>query len=150
EFRRVGVFPRSALLQMDIVSLWQRPKLRERRSNMKTHTTWTKLIVIVALGAFLSSLPAYSAVNEATPADTVSHSESFVQTAQEGNVVTEWNQQAITLALLPASALSTVQQARAMAIVHVAIHDAVNGITENYETYLSPGPAPNNSAAEAA
>src|SRR5215813_13568521 len=37
-----------------------------------------------------------------------------------------------------------------MAIVHVAVHDAVNGITEKYETYLSPGPAPNNASPEAA
>jgi hypothetical protein len=37
-----------------------------------------------------------------------------------------------------------------MAIVHLAVHDAVNGITEKYETYLAPGPAPNNASPEAA
>lgn len=70
--------------------------------------------------------------------------------AQAGDVVTEWNQQAVTLTLLPASALAPVQQTRVMAIVHVAVHDAVNGITGDYETYLSPGPAPENASPEAA
>ena len=70
--------------------------------------------------------------------------------AQAGDVVTEWNQQAVTLALLPASALAPNQQMRVMAIVHVAVHDAVNGITGDYETYLSPGPAPENASPEAA
>src|SRR5215813_13830257 len=116
---------------------------------MKTRTSWKKLIVMVALGAFLS-LHAHSTVCEVAPPDTVSRSELSVQSTQDSNVVTEWNQQALTLALLPASALTSVQQARVMAIVHVAVHDAVNGITEAYETYLSPGPAPNNASPEAA
>jgi hypothetical protein len=117
---------------------------------MKTNISWKKLIVLVAVGAFLSSPHASSAVSEATAADTESRSELSVQAAQHVNVVTEWNQQAITLALLPASALTSVQQARVMVIVHLAVHDAVNGITEKYETYLSPGPAPNNASPEAA
>jgi hypothetical protein len=70
--------------------------------------------------------------------------------AQAGDVVTEWNQTAVTLTLLPASALAPVQQTRVMAIVQVAVHDAVNGITGDYETYLSPGPAPENASPEAA
>ena len=37
-----------------------------------------------------------------------------------------------------------------MAIVQVAVHDAVNGITKKYETYLSPGPAPDNTSPQAA
>ena len=117
---------------------------------MKTNTSWKKLIVIVALGALLASLHAYSAGCEAIPTDTVSRSELSVQAEQDSNVVTEWNQQAVTLALLPASALTSPPQARVMAIVHLAVHDAVNGITEKYETYLAPGPAPNNASPEAA
>jgi hypothetical protein len=37
-----------------------------------------------------------------------------------------------------------------MAIVQVAVHDAVNGITGEYETYLSPAPAPEGASPEAA
>ena len=66
------------------------------------------------------------------------------------NAVTEWNQTAATLTVLPASALSPVQQTRVMAIVQVAVHDAVNGITREYETYLSPGTAPDNASPDAA
>ncbi len=117
---------------------------------MKTNTSWKNLIVGVALGAFLSSLHACSAVSEATPEGTMSRSELSVQVAQDSNVVTEWNQQAVTLALLPASALTSPQQGRVMAIVQIAVHDAVNGITEKYETYLSPGAAPNDASPEAA
>ena len=66
------------------------------------------------------------------------------------DVVTEWNQQAVTLTLLPASAQSPVQQTRTMAIVHVSIHDAVNGITRQFATYLSPAEPPAGASAEAA
>jgi hypothetical protein len=69
---------------------------------------------------------------------------------QASDVVLEWNQQAVALALLPASALSPVQQTRVMAIFQVAVHDAVNGITGEYETYLSSAPGPENAAPEAA
>jgi hypothetical protein len=69
---------------------------------------------------------------------------------QAGDVITEWNQQAATLTLLPASALAPVQQTRVMAIVQVAVHDAVNGITGKYATYLSPPAAPENASPEAA
>ena len=45
----------------------------------------------------------------------------------------QWNDVARQLIVVPA--LSPVQQTRAMAIVHVAIHDAVSGITGKYEPY---------------
>ncbi|MCA1576674.1 MAG: vanadium-dependent haloperoxidase [Acidobacteria bacterium] len=70
--------------------------------------------------------------------------------AQATDVVMEWNQQAAALSLLPASALAPVQQTRAMAIFHVAVHDAVNGITGEYETYLSPSSAPESASPQAA
>jgi len=66
------------------------------------------------------------------------------------DVVTEWNQQAVSLTLAPASALSPVEQTRVMAIFQLAVHDAVNGITGAYETYLSPTGAPENASPEAA
>ncbi len=70
--------------------------------------------------------------------------------AHSGAVVVEWNQHAAALTVLPASALAPVQQGRVMAIFHLAVHDAVNGITNQYRTYLSPGPAPANASPEAA
>jgi PAP2 superfamily len=67
-----------------------------------------------------------------------------------GAVVREWNQQAAALTLLPASNLAPVQQGRVMAIVQVAVHDAVNGITGKYATYLPASAAPANASPEAA
>ena len=64
------------------------------------------------------------------------------------DVVTEWNQQAVALTV--PSGQSPIQQARTMAIVHVAVHDAVNGITRAFATYLSPGTAPADASPEAA
>jgi len=72
------------------------------------------------------------------------------QPSETSNVVMEWNQQAFALALLPASGLVPIQQIRVMAMVQLAMHDAVNGITGEYDTYLSPGPAPANASPEAA
>jgi len=84
-------------------------------------------------------------------ADTVSERNAIaVQPAQAGDVVAEWHQEAVRLTLLPASALAPVQQTRTMAIVQVSVHDAVNGITGEYETYLSPVPAPAGASSEAA
>ncbi len=70
--------------------------------------------------------------------------------ALAGAVVTEWNQEAVRLTILPASNLAPVQQGRVMAIVQVAVHDAVNGITGRYATYLPAGAAPANASPEAA
>jgi hypothetical protein len=71
-------------------------------------------------------------------------------TSQAADAVMEWNQQAATRTLTAAPALSPVQQTRVMAIIQVAVHDAVNGITGQYATYLSPGTAPTGASPEAA
>ena len=70
--------------------------------------------------------------------------------AQSSDVIAEWNLSAVTLTLLPAHNLTPVQQARAMAMVQVSVHDAVNGITRRYETYLPSGQAPAGASPEAA
>ena len=62
--------------------------------------------------------------------------------APSSAAVIEWNAEAARLTLLTASNLAPVQQGRAMAIVQVAVHDAVNGITGKYATYLPAAPAP--------
>jgi len=159
--------------QMKLVSLTL-TRNAIRRSNMSTNILWKRLVVVVALGVALLGVPAYPAVSEAI-AGPMAHSElsagSATATAEKltadpgeisgrssvtelstlGNdAVTEWNRQAVTLTLLPASALAPVQQTRVMAIVQVAVHDAVNGITREYESYLSPGPAPDNASPAAA
>ncbi len=49
--------------------------------------------------------------------------------------VMEWNDIARQLVVVPAQ--SPVQQTRLMAIVHVAMHDAVSGVTGEYEQYVA-------------
>ena len=136
------------------------------RPNMKTNTSWKRLVIVVTLGAALSGVPAYTAVSEAIAADRMTHSELSggpatvtarkltadpgELSAQDNDAVTVWNRQAVTLTLLPASALAPVQQNQVMAIVQVAVHDAVNGITGEYQTYLSPGVAPEDASPVAA
>lgn len=66
------------------------------------------------------------------------------------NVVLEWNDLAVKFALQPVPALAPVAQTRAMAIFQLAMHDAVNGITGQYETYLETPVAPENASPEAA
>lgn len=124
------------------------------------------LVIAIGLGAVLLATSVYaSTCDVAGPGTmayrdfssgppTVTERNSIRETSalptQSGEVVMEWNQQAVALTLLPAFSLAPVQQTRVMAIVQVAVHDAVNGITGDYETYLSPGPAPENASAEAA
>ena len=70
------------------------------------------------------------------------------QPARASDPVFEWNEIARGMIVVPA--LSPVQQTRAMAIVQVAIHDAVNAITKEYERYLPGGSAPAGATPEAA
>lgn len=134
---------------------------------------WSKgLVISIVVSGVLLGTSAYAATCEVAPGTAVhpgffdgsapltapqvvtnpmfGSNPGFVLPAQASDVVTEWNQQAVSLTLLPASNLTPVQQTRVMAIVQVAVHDAVNGITRDYETYLSPGQAPENASPEAA
>lgn len=106
------------------------------------------LIIAISLAAILVNGQMFAAINRASGAGRVEPNSVYL--TAENDAVMEWNQQAATLTLLPASALAPVQQTRTMAIVQVSVHDAVNGITGEYATYLSPGPAPANASAEAA
>lgn len=124
--------------------------------------TWNRVLaIVISLCAVLPGCAAYSSANEANAAGKMAPLKlsggraattdpKAALPAQVSDAVMEWNQQAVTLTLLPASALQSIQQTRVMAIFHLAVHDAVNGITGQYETYLSPGPAPANASPEAA
>jgi hypothetical protein len=68
--------------------------------------------------------------------------------AVPGDVIAEWHQEAVRLTLLPG--LTPIQHTRVMAIVQVSVHDAVNGITREFETYLPPVPPPPGASPEAA
>jgi hypothetical protein len=64
------------------------------------------------------------------------------------NAVVEWNQIAIGASVTALQ--GPLPQLRSMAIVHLAMHDAVLAITGESETYLPVPPAPSNASAEAA
>jgi hypothetical protein len=68
--------------------------------------------------------------------------------AHASDAVLEWNQ--IALAATVTAGQSAVPQIRSMAIVHVAMHDAVNLITRDYRTYLGGGAKPCGGSPEAA
>jgi len=102
--------------------------------------------IIVFSGMACTEGCGVAAANTAQLPDLATSAVSPVST----NVITEWNQNAAALTLLPASALAPVQQTRAMAIVQVGVHDAVNGITFKFETYLPQGPPPAGASPDAA
>jgi hypothetical protein len=62
--------------------------------------------------------------------------------------VMEWNQFALEATVMAGQ--GALPQIRSLAIVHASVHDAVNVITGEYETYLAAGPAPAGASAEAA
>lgn len=68
--------------------------------------------------------------------------------AEAQNAVFEWN--GIATQLVVVGSQAPVQQTRLMAIVHVAMHDAVNGVTGEYEQYLPALPGPGVTSAQAA
>ena len=68
--------------------------------------------------------------------------------ARAGDVVVTWNQ--IALDATVTAGQGPLPQIRTMAIVHLAVHDAVNGITGDYETYRAVHDPPHGAAPEAA
>jgi hypothetical protein len=68
--------------------------------------------------------------------------------ADAQNAALEWNQ--VAAQLIVVGSQSPVQQTRLMAIVHVAMHDAVSGITREYEQYAAAVPGPGATSADAA
>ena len=71
----------------------------------------------------------------------------YVTTAN-ADVVTDWNQNA--LEALKAANMAGNPWSRAMAMVHVAMSDAVNSVQGRYTRYASAAPAAPNASAEAA
>ena len=111
---------------------------------MRKNILRNKLALVVGLSVVILCGPAE--LNAAIETHAVSGPP--LMTANPKDAVTVWNRRAVSLAVTPA--LAPVEQGRVMAMVQVAVHDAVNGITGEFETYLSPGPAPQNAAPEAA
>ena len=68
--------------------------------------------------------------------------------AAASDAVMDWNQ--LALAATVAAGQGAVPQTRSMAIVQVAMHDAVNAITRQYTTYLTHGAPPVGADPEAA
>src|SRR2546422_1285583 len=64
------------------------------------------------------------------------------------DVVTDWNQ--TTLEVLKAGNMVGNPWSRAMAMVHVAMSDAINSVQGRYRGYVSAAPAAPNASAEAA
>jgi hypothetical protein len=64
------------------------------------------------------------------------------------DAVLDWNE--VLLGIIRASALPAPQATRVMAMVHVAIHDAVNAIDRTHEAYAIHATAPSDTSQEAA
>jgi hypothetical protein len=74
---------------------------------------------------------------------------SLTAHARKGeNVVTDWNE--VAESVIGAGTPSPGRQARALAIVNAAIHDAVNGIAEKYQPYFVTFSGPRSARPEAA
>lgn len=114
---------------------------------MKTITLWKRVLIIIALGVALSGLPAHTAVNHTIAGGPAALA---APAAQPSDAVTVWNQEAVRVMFLQLPVPAPARQTRLMAIVQVAVHDAVNGITRQYATYLPPQPPPANASPEAA
>jgi len=111
---------------------------------MKLNTFKRKVMLVATLGVALSCGPMGPTAKSSVSSSTVAAA------AQAGDVVIEWNQRAAGLTLTVVPALAPVEQTRVMAIFQLAVHDAVNGITGEYETYLSPPAPPENASPIAA
>src|SRR5262249_496749 len=73
---------------------------------------------------------------------------SIIGTSANADVVTDWNNAALD-AIRAANTAPPVAS-RSLAILHVSIYDAVNGITRTHEKYLVPSAVPASASEEAA
>ena len=71
-----------------------------------------------------------------------------IGTPANADVVTDWNNAALNA--IRAGNTSPPIASRSLAILHVSIYDAVNGITRTHETYLVPSAVPASASEEAA
>ncbi|MCI0746270.1 MAG: phosphatase PAP2 family protein [Verrucomicrobia subdivision 3 bacterium] len=71
-----------------------------------------------------------------------------VALSSRADVVTDWNN--VALDAIRAGRTSPPQASRQLAILHTAIYDAVNGITQTHEPYRVPGKASGGASVEAA
>lgn len=121
---------------------------------MRVKTLMKSLVLTLSLGIAIAMISVYPLLSASCAApntySNVPVTRSATHSAEAGDAVVEWNQQAVALTLRPTPALAPVQQTRVMAIFHLAVHDAINGITGEYETYLSPPSPPENASPVAA
>ena len=123
---------------------------------MRVKTLMKSLVLTLSMSIVISMVSVYPllsvacAANPNTALNLSAARRPAHLSAQASDAVMEWNQQAVALTLRPTLALAPVQQTRVMAIFHLAVHDAVNGITGEYETYLSPPSPPANASPVAA
>jgi hypothetical protein len=94
-------------------------------------------------GAFLGLLAATG--TRSLHADALRPEAGAHRTAPGPDVVVDWNVAALTVA-----APEGRKRVRTLAMVHVAMHDAVNSITGEHEVYTSPAPAAPGASVEAA
>ena len=73
---------------------------------------------------------------------------AFSATLAQADIITDWNETA--LAAIKADKTPPPKAARALAILHTSIYDAVNGITQTPECYLVPGKPAGAASPEAA
>jgi hypothetical protein len=70
--------------------------------------------------------------------------------AAQQDVVLQWNEIAVNTMLAQSPGLNPFAQARFLAITQLAVFEAVNAITDEYEPYLGTVQAPEGASAEAA
>ena len=73
---------------------------------------------------------------------------SLLPTSARADVVTDWS--AELLAAVKNTSMNPPRASRAMAMVHLAVFDAVNGVRGKFQRYHIEGKARNNASAEAA
>jgi hypothetical protein len=98
-------------------------------------TTWlVRLAAVTALAMTLAATPLHAQEGEA----------EYAAGRPRGNAVTHWNKVA-TDAFTPSQGTNPMAQSRTLAILHAAIHDALNAIDRRFEGY-TPGLAKASSA----
>jgi hypothetical protein len=113
-----------------------------------TKSSRNKTSILIRLGTIVIMIAATASLLYLASDKQANASGNMALPPPVSDSVDEWNQ--IALARVLASGLPAPRQLRAMAIVEVSVHDAVNGLTGKYETYLPSPDSPENASLDGA
>src|SRR5262245_24254844 len=108
------------------------------RTEAKTMTIRTLVGVVCIAGLTVAARPAFAAAQADQDIDAILLQEGVDASARRADIVVRWNELAVDIATAD-DGFGSFKGHRALAMMHLAMHDALNSIVHSYERYAYRG-----------